>query len=91
MAEVTCVRCGRTAPGLDRAPYPDELGREILEKVCVACWDETRNMQVMVINEYRLDLSDPRAQEILERSTREFLGLEPAGTSEAGEEDDGGG
>jgi Fe-S cluster biosynthesis and repair protein YggX len=32
-------------------------------------------MQVMVINEYRLDLSDPRAQEILERATRDFLGF----------------
>ena len=39
-------------------------------------------MQVMVINEYRLDLSDPRAQEILERSTRDFLGLAEDGDGE---------
>lgn len=75
MAEVTCVRCGETRPGLDRPPYPDALGRQIAEKVCTRCWDECRNMQVMVINEHRLDLSDPRAQEILEQATREFLGL----------------
>jgi Fe-S cluster biosynthesis and repair protein YggX len=33
-------------------------------------------MQVMVINEYRLDLSDPRALEILEKSIRDFLGID---------------
>jgi Fe-S cluster biosynthesis and repair protein YggX len=79
MAEVKCVRCGGTHPGLDRPPYADALGREIAEKVCAACWEECKRMQVMVINEYRLDLSDPRAQEILEKSIREFLQLsEPA-------------
>lgn len=81
MAEVTCVRCGQTREGVARAPYPDELGRQIAEKICQACWDECRNVQVMVINEHRLDLSDPRAQEILERATRDFLGL-PAGDGE---------
>lgn len=80
MAEVTCVRCGLTRAGLDRAPYPDELGREIVEDVCALCWEECKEMQVMVINEYRLDLSDPRAHEILEKSTRDFLKL---GSTEA--------
>jgi Fe-S cluster biosynthesis and repair protein YggX len=52
------------------------MGREIAEKVCAICWDECKRMQVMVINENRLDLSDVRAQEILEKSIRDFLGLE---------------
>jgi Fe-S cluster biosynthesis and repair protein YggX len=51
------------------------MGREILEKVCAVCWEECKRMQVMVINEHRLDLSDPRAQEILEHSIKNFLGL----------------
>lgn len=75
MAEVACSRCGETKPGLERPPYPDAMGREIAEKICADCWDECKRMQVMVINENRLDLSDPRAHEILERSIREFLGL----------------
>lgn len=41
--------------------------------------------QTMVINEYRLDLMDPRAQEILTRDMLEFLQLDEA------EEPDGGG
>ncbi len=76
MAEVTCMRCGETRAGLDRPPYPDALGRRIAEKVCAVCWEECKRMQVMVINENRLDLSDLRAQEILEKSIRDFLGIE---------------
>lgn len=75
MAELTCIRCGQTRAGLARPPYPDDLGREIVEKVCASCWEECKRMQVMVINENRLDLSDLRAQEILERSIRDFLGI----------------
>jgi Fe-S cluster biosynthesis and repair protein YggX len=75
MADVTCIRCGQTRAGLDRPPYRDALGREIAEKVCAVCWEECKGMQVMVINENRLDLSDLRAQEILERSIRDFLGI----------------
>lgn len=76
MADVKCARCGETKPGLDRPPYPDALGREIQERVCADCWDACKAVQVMVINEHRLDLSDPRAQEILEKTTREFLELD---------------
>jgi Fe-S cluster biosynthesis and repair protein YggX len=76
MTDVTCIRCGQTRAGLDRPPYPDAMGREIAGKVCANCWDECKRMQVMVINEYRLDLSDTRAQEILEKSIRDFLGIE---------------
>jgi len=75
MADVTCIRCGQTRAALDRPPYPDALGRGIAEKICAVCWEECKRMQVMVINEHRLDLSDPRAQEILEKSIRDFLGF----------------
>ncbi len=76
MADVTCVRCGETREGLARAPYADAMGKQILEHVCAPCWDECKGFQVMVINEYRLDLSDPRAQEILESHIRDFLNLD---------------
>jgi Fe-S cluster biosynthesis and repair protein YggX len=79
MAQVTCTRCGRTAEGLPFPPYPDELGGRIQSRVCAACWREYMSRQTMVINEYRLDLMDPRAQEILTRDMIEFLNLEPKG------------
>ena len=78
MADVTCRRCSETRGGLDTAPYNDAMGRQIHDSVCTVCWEECKGMQVMVINENRLDLSDPRAQEMLENATREFLGLDTA-------------
>ncbi len=78
MALVTCTRCGRTAEGLPFPPYPDATGTRIHQNVCGECWRSYMGRQVMVINEYRLDLLDPRAQEILTRDMLEFLKLEGA-------------
>lgn len=81
MPLVTCKRCGRTAEALPFPPYPDETGARIQESICAACWREYMERQKMVINEYRLDLMDPRAQETLTRDMLEFLGLELEGKS----------
>ena len=90
MPTVTCARCGRTAEALPFPPYPDELGALIQRRICPACWGEYMRRQTMVINEYRLDLLDPRAQEVLTNDLLEFLNLEDlaeAGTAEGAEEE----
>jgi Fe-S cluster biosynthesis and repair protein YggX len=76
VASLTCARCGRTAEALPFPPYPDELGALIQRRICPACWGEYMRRQTMVINEYRLDLLDPQAQEILTQDAIEFLGLQ---------------
>jgi Fe-S cluster biosynthesis and repair protein YggX len=74
MATVHCARCGRPeAPALSRPPMPGKLGLEIREKVCADCWNEWQRMEVMVINELRLNFMDPGAQETLNKHMREFL------------------
>ena len=35
---VQCVLLGREAPGLDRQPYPGELGKRIHENVSKEAW-----------------------------------------------------
>lgn len=71
---VHCARCGRPdAPALTRAPLPGKTGAEIRERVCADCWNEWQKMEVMVINELRLNFMDPASQEILNRQMREFL------------------
>jgi Fe-S cluster biosynthesis and repair protein YggX len=73
-ASVHCARCGRPeAPALPRPPLPGKLGQEIREKVCADCWNEWQKMEVMVINELRLNFMDPGSQEVLNRHMREFL------------------
>jgi Fe-S cluster biosynthesis and repair protein YggX len=69
-----CARCGRPdAPSLDRAPLPGKTGQEIQQRVCLSCWGEWQNMEVMVINELKLNFMDPASNETLTRHMREFL------------------
>jgi len=75
MADVTCARCGRTAPALASPPFPGTLGGTIHQRVCASCWAEWEKMQVMVINEYHLSLGNPRARETLMGHMKEFLNL----------------
>ena len=77
---VHCARCGRPdAPALSRPPLPGKTGQEIRQKVCADCWNEWQKMEVMVINELRLNFMDPKAASVLHQKLREFLGLaEPA-------------
>lgn len=81
-SEITCTRCSRPAAALERTPYPGELGEELQDKVCLRCWEEWQQMEVMVINELRLDFMDPKSQDILVGHMREFLCLD--GTPDGG-------
>ena len=76
--EVLCRRCGRVAPRMDRQPFRSDFGKLIYENTCAACWREAIGMGTKVINELRLDLSDPRAQKAWDQNIREFLNLPPA-------------
>ncbi|HSM13699.1 MAG TPA: Fe(2+)-trafficking protein [Thermoanaerobaculia bacterium] len=78
-ATLDCARCGRAdAPALPRAPVRGRLGAEILARVCADCWAEWQGVEVMVINELRLNFLEPSSQEILAAEMRRFLGLDGA-------------
>lgn len=72
---VTCSRCAQEKPGLTRPPYPGELGRQLVERVCADCWNEWSQREVMVINELRLNFMDPAAMDILAQYIRDFFFL----------------
>ncbi len=74
--EITCSRCGRTAQRMEQPPLPTAAGREVQEHVCQACWQDWLRAQVMLINEYRLNLVDPQVRTQLEAEMRRFLQLE---------------
>ena len=70
---VKCVRLGQELPGLERIPYPGELGRRIYENVSQQAWQEWIRHQTMLINEYRLTPIDPQARKFLEGEMEKFF------------------
>ncbi len=70
---VQCVMLKREAPGLDRPPYPGELGKRIYENVSKEAWQRWVAHQVMLINEYRLTPVDPKARKFLETEMEKFF------------------
>src|SRR5262245_8857885 len=73
MAEVNCVRCGKTGPQLPRAPFRTPLGERIHEGICGDCWGEWLRYQTALINHYGLDVRDAQAREFLTANTEAFL------------------
>ena len=73
--QVLCKRCGHLAAKLPSQPMRNDLGKQVYENICAACWREAIGQGTKVINELRLDLSDPRAQKIWDQNIREFLNL----------------
>ena len=63
---VQCVFLKREAEGLERAPYPGELGRRIYEQVSKEAWAQWLRHQTLLINEYRLTPIEPKARKFLE-------------------------
>jgi len=70
---VHCKKLNQDLEGFDTAPYPGELGEEILKSISKQAWSEWLNHQTMLINEYRLNLIEPAAQKFLEKEMKSFL------------------
>jgi Fe-S cluster biosynthesis and repair protein YggX len=73
--QVLCRRCGQVKPRLPSPPFKGDFGKLIYENTCAQCWREAIGQGTKVINELRLDLSDPRAQKMWDSNIREFLNL----------------
>ena len=70
---VQCVVLKREAAGLERVPYPGELGKRIYENVSKEAWAQWLKQQTMLINEYRLTPIEPKARKFLETEMEKFF------------------
>ena len=70
---VNCVKLKKEAEGLDRAPYPGELGQKIFDNVSKEAWQQWLGHQTMLINEYRLSPVDPKARTFLVEQMEKFF------------------
>ena len=70
---VQCVLLKREGAGLDRPPYPGELGRRIYEQVSKEAWAQWLRHQTLLIKEYRLTPIEPKARKFLEAEMEKFF------------------
>jgi Fe-S cluster biosynthesis and repair protein YggX len=65
MRTVQCIKLGKEAQGLDFPPVPGEIGKKIWAGVSKEAWQDWLKHQTMLVNEYRLNLSDVKARKYL--------------------------
>ena len=67
MKTVNCIKLNKELEALDRAPYPGELGKKILESVSKEAWQDWLEYQTMLINENSLNLFEESSQSYLKQ------------------------
>ncbi len=70
---VNCIKLKQEAEGLERQPYPGELGERIFNNVSKTAWQEWLRAQTILINENRLNPLDPEARKFLEREMKNYF------------------
>jgi len=75
MRSFQCINCRALEP-MEAPPIPGPLGQELHSKVCSECYQSWKSTEVMLINEYRLDMLDRDHRRKLHSQMREFLNLD---------------
>ena len=70
---VNCVVLKKEAEGLDKAPYPGELGQRILENASKEAWAMWMKQQTMLMNENKLSPIDPKHRQFLLDEMEKFF------------------
>jgi len=70
---VKCVKLGRELPGLDKPPFPGELGKRIYENISKQAYDMWPAQSTLIINHYGLNMADPEARKLLREQMEEFF------------------
>ena len=70
---VKCVKFQKEMPGLDETPFDNALGQRIYENVSLEAWELWKEHLKMIINEYRLNLADRQAQEMVAKQMEDYF------------------
>lgn len=70
---VQCIKMGRELPGLPAKPFPNELGQRLYDQVSMEGWSQWIQQSKMLVNEYRLNLSQPEARTFLMAECEKFF------------------
>jgi Fe-S cluster biosynthesis and repair protein YggX len=76
MAIIQCSRCGLQKEAVVKpAFYRGDVKQQLVTHACQDCWTEWIRMQIMLVNEYRLNLMDPKTDEFLNTQVLAFFKL----------------
>jgi len=70
---IYCVKLERELPGLDKPPFPGELGQRIYEHISKQAYDMWPAQSTLIINHYSLNMADPDARKLLREQMEEFF------------------
>jgi len=73
MTILHCIKLDKDLESLDRAPYPGELGKRILENVSKDAWQMWLDHQTMLINENNLNLFEASSQIYLKEQMEKYF------------------
>jgi Fe-S cluster biosynthesis and repair protein YggX len=80
---VFCAKLQKELPGLEKPPFKGEVGQRIYDKISQQAWDVWRSdMQIKVLNEYRLNMGDPDDYKMLVEQMLLFLNLQEGEVAE---------
>ena len=72
---VQCKKLGKELPGLEKPPFGGATGKLIYDSISAEAWAMWKDMQIKVINEYRLNMGDKKDYQVLVEQMLTFLGL----------------
>jgi len=70
---VFCQKFQKDMPGLDKVPWPGELGQRIFDNISVEAWKMWEERMKMILNEYRLMPWQKEAQELVKKHMEDFF------------------
>jgi Fe-S cluster biosynthesis and repair protein YggX len=73
MTSLYCIKLNKELEGLERAPYPGELGKKILSSVSKEAWQMWLDYQTMLINENNLNLFEESSQKYLKDQMEKYF------------------
>jgi len=71
--EVFCGYFQKELEGLDRPPYPGEIGQRIYNSVSKQAWQMWIEHQTMLINENKLSMANPESRQFLQEEMIKFF------------------
>lgn len=71
--QIQCMKLNEEAEGLDTPPFPGVLGEKIFNHISKQAFSMWLSHQTMLINEYRLNLLDPKARQFLREEMEKYF------------------